>query len=423
MRIKSYFGKTVEEGIAQARAELGAEALLLNTRKTGGQAGLPCGYEVVFGSAEEPAESARPAVAEPVEAWPKEVRNKEVREFRPVQVNPQKVNSQKIHPEKINPVAPDRSESFASELDRLHEQMDEIRNLLVRSASARLAIGRSVPELAEVHSRLMAADVEPALAKDIVDRLEASMATDAFFFKATESQEPVANRWKSLKFDAQRLKAFVRAEMGKRVQLDAELKGDVMAVVGPTGAGKTTSLMKIASTEAVNRRVRILTLDTSRAAALIQLQSFAGRIGAGFAALQSTEALAETVAEARKKELVMIDTPGFAGNGGPEAESAALAFAACNDVDVHLVVPGYMKASDLRRSIHRYGIFRPAKLLVTKLDETQTFGSVFSEAARARLPLSFLTDGPSVPGDIRAASLEDLVAMAFESQQARAECA
>lgn len=417
MRIKSYFGKTVEEGIAQARAELGAEALLLNTRKTGGLAGLPCGYEVVFGIADEPAATGKPGVAPAVESWPKEIRGKEVREFRPVQVSPAPV----IEASKAG--APARSENFANELDRLHEQMDEIRNLLVRSASARIAIGRSVPELAEVHSRLMAADVEPALAKDIVDRLEASMATDAFFFKATESREPMANRWKSLKFDAQRLEAFVRAEMRQRIRLDAELKGDVMAVVGPTGAGKTTSLMKIASAEAVNRRVRILTLDTSRAAALIQLQSFAGRIGAGFAALQSTEALAETVAEARKKELVMIDTPGFSGHGGPEAEAAAMAFAACNDVEVHLVAPGYMKASDLRRSIHRYGIFRPAKLLVTKLDETETFGSVFSEAARAGLALSFLTDGPSVPGDIRAASVEDLVAMAFESQQARAECA
>ena len=166
-----------------------------------------------------------------------------------------------------------------------------------------------------------------------------------------------------------------------------------------------------------------MTLDTSRAAALIQLQSFASKIGVGFAAVQLAQSLPEMVAEARKKELVIIDTPGFAGNGGQEGKPAAIAFAACGEVEVHLVAPGYMKAVDLRRSIQRYGMFRPTKLLVTKLDETQTFGSAFSEAVRAGLTLSFLTHGPSVPGDIRAASVEDLVAMALDSETARAECA
>lgn len=391
MRIKSYFGRSVEEGLAQARAELGAEALLLNTRKVGGQAG---GYEVVFGNA-EPQSAPVP------------------QEFRPAPV--------KLERPKAPVAAP--KENFGGELDRLHEQIDEIRSLLVRSASARISIGRSVPELAEVHARLMAAEVEPSLGKDIVDRLEAAMATDAFFFKATESREPMANRWKSLKFDAKRLEAFVRAEMRERVRIDAQWSSNVMAVVGPTGAGKTTSLMKIASAEAATRPVRILTLDASRAAALIQLQSFAGRIGAGFAAVPSVQSLPEMVAETRKNELIMIDTPGFAGNGGQEAEPAAMAFAACGEVEVHLVAPGYMKATDLRRSIHRYGMFRPTKLLVTKLDETETFGSAFSEAVRAGLALSFLANGPSVPGDIRAASVEDLVAMALDFRTARAECA
>ena len=80
-----------------------------------------------------------------------------------------------------------------------------------------------------------------------------------------------------------------------------------------------------------------------------------------------------------------------------------------------------MKPTDLRRSIQRYAIFHPTKLLATKLDETQTLGSVFSEAVRTGLALSFLTHGPAVPGDIRAASVEDLVGMALTSETARAE--
>ena len=75
-----------------------------------------------------------------------------------------------------------------------------------------------------------------------------------------------------------------------------------------------------------------------------------------------------------------MDTPGYTGADAKAAEAAAAAFAECPQLDVHLVVPGYMKARDLRLCIERYARFRPTKLLVTKLDETHSFGSIFSEA-------------------------------------------
>ncbi len=101
------------------------------------------------------------------------------------------------------------------------------------------------------------------------------------------------------------------------------------------------------------------------------------------------------------------------------ADATAAALAGCTGVETHLVVPGYMKSIDLRRCIQRYEIFRPSKLVVTKLDETHAFGSVFSEAARAGLALSFLTHGPMIPRDIRPASSEDLLGLALERQPAR----
>jgi len=85
-------------------------------------------------------------------------------------------------------------------------------------------------------------------------------------------------------------------------------------------------------------------------------------------------------------------------------------------------VPGYMKSTDLRRSTQKYGVFGASRMIVTKLDETDTYGSVFSEAARAQLALSFLANGPGIE-DIRAATTEDLMALAFEKPAARAHCA
>jgi flagellar biosynthesis protein FlhF len=81
-----------------------------------------------------------------------------------------------------------------------------------------------------------------------------------------------------------------------------------------------------------------------------------------------------------------------------------------------------MKARDLRLCIERFARFRPTKLLVTKMDETHSFGSIFSEAARAGLKLSFVAHGPGIPQDIRPASSEDLLNMTMEREKARAQC-
>ena len=100
-------------------------------------------------------------------------------------------------------------------LEQLHQQIDEIRTLLVRSSQAQLTMQRAVPELADVYAHLMSADVESALSKDIIDRLEATMATDAFSTGAGNA----GNRWKPQRADWGRLEAFLRVELENRVGL------------------------------------------------------------------------------------------------------------------------------------------------------------------------------------------------------------
>jgi len=406
MRIKSYFAKSVDQAMAQAREELGDEAMLLNTRKAPAGQIDGGGYEVIFGLAgESPLETAGPALL-------------------PAQVT---LPASRSRVEDAEP------EHLESELKELHRQMDEIRSLIVRSSHAQLTIGRTVPELAEVYARLMSADVEPALGKDIIDRLEASMATDAFFERAGTGPGNTANRWKALRSDWGRVEAFLRVELENRVGLAPRLGvstgaddhgGPVVVLVGPRGAGKTTSLAKLAVLRArfANAQpARLLSLDMSRTAAHLQLQSVASAHNIAFQEVPAAYLLPGLIAETREKETVFVDTPGYSGADTNAAEAAAAAFAECPQLDVHLVVPGYMKARDLRLCIQKYAPFRPSKLLVTKLDETHSFGSVFSEAARAGLNLSFITYGPGIPHDIRPASSQDLMSMAIERSKARAQ--
>jgi flagellar biosynthesis protein FlhF len=403
MKIKSYFAKTVDEAISKARVELGSEALLLNTRKIA-DTGTGAGYEVVMGVAgSSPFVKATAPLPTPKSA---------PRTAAAAASAPKSSDETFARPE------------VASEMEKLRVQMDELQSLLVRSAKNAWAMQRSVPETADIYARLIAAEVDPVLSKDIADRLEAAMATDAFFVSTGPEPTGAQNHWKTFKSDPARVEKFLRAELESRVVLRPRLgvngaKGAVAVVVGPTGSGKTTSLAKLAIAASAQRPVRLISLDQSRAGAK-QLLSSLATPAITFSSVDSVDSLPKLVADARKNECVLIDTPGYSPLEQPAAEKLAAALAACGDVDVHLVAPAYMKARDLRNTIARYRFFQPSKLLVTRMDESETFGTVFSEAALAGLALSFLSNGPRIPDDIRAATGEDLLAMVPEHARAQA---
>jgi flagellar biosynthesis protein FlhF len=416
MKIKSYFAKTVDEAISKARVELGSEALLLNTRKIP-DTGTGAGYEVVMGVAgsASPAPAPRPTVSVPAPkpAFPVETPVLQTKPARLIEPRPD------ARPE-VRPEA-------AADMEKLRAQMDELQSLLVRSAKNAWFAQRSVPEIADVYARLIAAEVDPGLSKDIADRLEAVMATDAFFISTGVEPAGAQNRWKLLKSDPSRVEKFLRTELESRVVLRPRLgvngaKGAVAAVVGPTGSGKTTSLAKLAIAASAQRPVRLVSLDQSRPGVQELLKSLATS-AISFSSVDSIENLPKLVADARKNECVLIDTQGYSPLEQPAAEKLAAALDACGDIDVHLVAPAYMKARDLRNSIERYRLFQPSKLLVTRMDETESFGTVFSEAALAGLAISFLSHGPRIPDDIRAATGEDLLTMVRERQRARVKAA
>jgi len=135
-----------------------------------------------------------------------------------------------------------------------------------------------------------------------------------------------------------------------------------------------------------------------------QLRSHASILGAGFQAAETLRALAQAIEERHAKSPNLIDTPGYGPNDWEDAGDLARFLASRLDIEVHLVLSASMKSADLSRVVDRFEIFRPGKLLFTRLDETGTFGPIGNEAARTGKPVSFLASGRQIPEDLAPAT-------------------
>jgi len=190
-----------------------------------------------------------------------------------------------------------------------------------------------------------------------------------------------------------------------------------VALVGPTGVGKTTTLAKLASLAVLkkNLRVGLVNLDVYKVAAFDQLQTYANILNVPFRSAQNLEEFHSALTDFRGLDLVLIDTTGRSQRDEASLkEMSELIRSLEIPVQVHLCAASSTRDLELYDIANRFSVFKPTALTITKLDESSLFGAVFNAAQRSKLPLSYFTTGQRVPEDLEEASRERVAALIMD---------
>ena len=203
-----------------------------------------------------------------------------------------------------------------------------------------------------------------------------------------------------------RLEANVRQICGQIGLIQPGIqKPRIVALIGPTGVGKTTTIGKLAAGFSIvdKRKVALITADTYRVAAVEQLKTFGEIIGVPVEIVMSPAGLSEALELHADKELIFIDTAGRS----PQHElhmSELYAFLEEAQPDfTMLVMSATTQAADQHRIYQRFEALT-THLIFTKLDETGSAGSILNFLSQTTLPTAYLTNGQNVPDDIEAAT-------------------
>ena len=184
----------------------------------------------------------------------------------------------------------------------------------------------------------------------------------------------------------------------------------VVALIGATGVGKTTTLAKIAAKFVLEKGVSaaMITADTYRISAVDQLKTYSDIIGLPLEIVYSPDALKKAIDKHSNKQLILIDTAGRSQYNDYQMKELCEFLAVDKNIEKHLVMSATTKNRDAEAILEHFSVCKPDRVIFTKTDETSSIGLVPNLLHKKKIALSYLTDGQSVPDDIHPASIEKL---------------
>jgi len=191
----------------------------------------------------------------------------------------------------------------------------------------------------------------------------------------------------------------------------------IWSFIGPTGVGKTTTLVKLAAQLCltITPKIVLITIDTYRIGAIEQLRTYSHILRLPLEIAHHPEDLRQIIKKWEDYDLLLIDTPGRSPNQSAQIEELKRFLSIYPEIENHLVLSATTKDRDLERIIHQFGRIPIESYIFTKIDETNQFVPMFNQIFLNKRPLTYLTNGQRVPEDIELATKSKVANLVLNS--------
>jgi flagellar biosynthesis protein FlhF len=272
------------------------------------------------------------------------------------------------------------------EITALREEITSMRALLEQQVS-RLVWddkARRSPEVTRIMRNLTGLGVTPDVVTELTDDIDAAAG--------------IGDSWTST------LRSLV--DRIPVCESEVVMDGGIFAVIGPTGAGKTTSIAKLAARYALRNGaddIALVTTDTFRIGARAQLQTFGEILDTPVYQANDAQSLSDTLTNLAHKKLILIDTAGMGAHDLRLAREMAVLGDAEQKIQTLLTLPANLQTGALQDIADTFAVANPVACILTKTDEASTLGGIFSVLMRSGLPLAYIANGQRVPDDLHLA--------------------
>lgn len=190
----------------------------------------------------------------------------------------------------------------------------------------------------------------------------------------------------------------------------------VIALVGSTGVGKTTTIAKLAARLQLHdkKRVALVSMDSFRIAAADQLRAYSKILDCPFSEVSDLQDLSDFVTKYYDYDTIFIDTAGRSSKHLLQMDQLRQLSTMPFPVHYHMVLSASMKQRDLDETLKAFRTVSPQSLIFTKLDESWSFGEILNTNITSKIPVSFFTTGQKVPEDLEPATKERVVERIFK---------
>lgn len=402
MIIKNYIVNDMYEAMVLIKQELGNDAVIVSKREIR-QKG-PLGF---FRKKKLEVTAATDVVAKPSNGITKKI-DTQTQKSSPVAAVPPTPVSPPVHTPAPAPIQPNNSVPAHAEVaasiqsgpqsmikkqmdSELKEEVQQIKGIVEKLIQQNDTVADQKDSLELIKEQMLEMDLHSAVIKDFESYCKDKGVNNEDINKAL-------------------LDRFIQDRFNNKVNV-SDVGGRIRTFIGPTGVGKTTTIAKLASNEAlVNQKdIGLITIDTYRIGAVEQLKIYANILGIPVKVVFSPEDLPEAIEYFSDKDLIYIDSTGRSHKNIHQLNELKSYLEQCDSIKTYLVLSMVTKNIDFVKTIENYKKIGFDSLVLTKFDETYSTGNILNAGYFTEKPISYICKGQVVPDDIENASKDTLL--------------